>query len=458
MLADVITPVSMYLKLRDRFPQSILLESSDYHSPENASSFIALEPIANICLKDNILIESIGSERKETEIENQPIGFLAEKLDAFVKQFDLEDKDEINKANALFGYTSFDAVPAFESLEFKEKAGISIPQLSYSLYRYIIEVNHFNNTLKIVELTQNGEASRIREIEDLLRNHNIPGFKFNLKQEEEETNMSNQDYIEMVEKGIKHCQRGDVFQIVLSRSFSRGYQGDDFNLYRALRSVNPSPYLFYFDCGSFRIMGSSPEAQIEVKNNKAYIHPIAGTIRRSGDALRDIKLAKQLEADEKEQSEHVMLVDLARNDLSRNASDIKIETFREVQFYSHVIHLVSKVSGELPKDHNTFDLIGNTFPAGTLSGAPKYKAMELIDKYEPTKRGFYGGCIGSIGFNGEVNQAIMIRTFLSKDNKLYYQAGAGVVEKSQAESELKEVDNKLAALRKALKIAEEIGK
>jgi len=458
MLADVITPVSMYLKLRDRFPQSILLESSDYHSPENASSFIAIEPIANICLKDNILIESIGSERKETEIENQPIGFLAEKLDAFVKQFDLEDKDEINKANALFGYTSFDAVPAFESLEFKEKAGISIPQLSYSLYRYIIEVNHFNNTLKIVELTQNGEASRIREIEDLLRNHNIPGFKFNLKQEEEETNMSNQDYIEMVEKGIKHCQRGDVFQIVLSRSFSRGYQGDDFNLYRALRSVNPSPYLFYFDCGSFRIMGSSPEAQIEVKNNKAYIHPIAGTIRRSGDALRDIKLAKQLEADEKEQSEHVMLVDLARNDLSRNASDIKIETFREVQFYSHVIHLVSKVSGELPKDHNTFDLIGNTFPAGTLSGAPKYKAMELIDKYEPTKRGFYGGCIGSIGFNGEVNQAIMIRTFLSKDNKLYYQAGAGVVEKSQAESELKEVDNKLAALRKALKIAEEIGK
>ena len=458
MLADVITPVSMYLKLRDRFPQSILLESSDYHSPENASSFIAIEPIANICLKDNILIESIGSERKETEIENQPIGFLAEKLEAFVKQFDLEDKDEINKANALFGYTSFDAVPAFESLEFKEKAGIGIPQLSYSLYRFIIEVNHFNNTLKIVELTQNGEASRIREIEDLLRNHNIPGFKFNLKQEEEETNMSNQDYIEMVEKGIKHCQRGDVFQIVLSRSFSRGYQGDDFNLYRALRSVNPSPYLFYFDCGSFRIMGSSPEAQIEVKNNKAYIHPIAGTIRRSGDALRDIKLAKQLEADEKEQSEHVMLVDLARNDLSRNASDIKIETFREVQFYSHVIHLVSKVSGELPKDHNTFDLIGNTFPAGTLSGAPKYKAMELIDKYEPTKRGFYGGCIGSIGFNGEVNQAIMIRTFLSKDNKLYYQAGAGVVEKSQAESELKEVDNKLAALRKALKIAEEIGK
>ncbi|RXQ93923.1 anthranilate synthase component I family protein [Ancylomarina salipaludis] len=458
MLADLITPVSMYLKLRDRFPQSILLESSDYHSPENASSFIALEPIANISLKNNVLIESIGSERKETPITNQPIGFVADQLEAFVKQFDLEDKAEINKANALFGYTSFDAVPAFENLNFVKKSGIEIPQLSYSLYRFIIEVNHFNNTLSIVELTQNGENSRIKEIEDLLRNHNIPNFKFSLKEEKEKSNMSDQDYLDMVEKGIKHCRRGDVFQIVLSRSFSQSYQGDDFNLYRALRSVNPSPYLFYFDCGSFRIMGSSPEAQIEVKNNKAYIHPIAGTFRRSGDALQDIELAKQLEADEKEQSEHVMLVDLARNDLSRNASNIKIETFREVQFYSHVIHLVSKVSGELPQNYNTFDLIGNTFPAGTLSGAPKYKAMELIDKYEPTKRGFYGGCIGSIGFNGEVNQAIMIRSFLSKDNTLYYQAGAGVVEKSKAENELNEVDNKLAALRKALKIAEGISK
>jgi len=458
MLADVITPVSMYLKLRDRFPQSILLESSDYHSPENASSFIALEPIANICLKGNLLTESFGSERKETNIKGQPIGFLANQLESFVKQFDLEDKDEINKANALFGYTSFDAVPGFESLNFIEKPGEKIPQLSYSLYRFIIEVNHFNNTLTIVELTQDSEESRIGEIEGLLRNHNIPSFNFRLKDEKEKSNMSDQDYLDIVQKGIKHCQRGDVFQIVLSRSFSQGYQGDDFNLYRALRSVNPSPYLFYFDCGSFRIMGSSPEAQIEIKDNKAYIHPIAGTFRRSGDALQDIELAKKLEADEKEQSEHVMLVDLARNDLSRNASNIKIETFREVQFYSHVIHLVSKVSGELPKNYNAFDLIGNTFPAGTLSGAPKYKAMELIDKYEPTSRGFYGGCIGSIGFNGEVNQAIMIRTFLSKDNNLYYQAGAGVVEKSVPESELDEVDNKLAALRKALRIAEKIGK
>tara|TARA_R110001583_G_scaffold8075_3_gene39406 strand:- start:3573 stop:4979 length:1407 start_codon:yes stop_codon:yes gene_type:complete len=458
MLADVITPVSMYLKLRDRFPQGILLESSDYHSPENASSFIALEPIANICLIDNLLIESIGSDRIETSMKDQPVGFLANQLESFVKQFDLEDKDEINKANALFGYTSFDAVPGFESLTFTEKPGEKIPQLSYSLYRFIIEVNHFNNTLTIVELTQNDEDSRIKEIEDLLRNHNIPRFNFSLKDEDEKTNMSDQDYLGMVEKGIKHCRRGDVFQIVLSRSFSKSYQGDDFNLYRALRSVNPSPYLFYFDCGSFRIMGSSPEAQIEVKNNKAYIHPIAGTFRRTGDALQDIELAKQLQADEKEQSEHVMLVDLARNDLSRNATNIKIETFREVQFYSHVIHLVSKVSGELPKDYNTFDLIGNTFPAGTLSGAPKYKAMELIDKYEPTSRGFYGGCIGSIGFNGEVNQAIMIRTFLSKDNTLYYQAGAGVVEKSIPENELNEVDNKLAALRKAMKIAEGISK
>ncbi|WP_461629481.1 anthranilate synthase component I family protein [Labilibaculum euxinus] len=456
LLADVITPVSMYLKLRDRFPGAILLESSDYHSPENASSFIALEPIASITLKDGQLIEEMEGKKEIFDARGKGKRFVSGKLKNFVNQFDLEGKENVPKANALFGYTTYDAVPYFEDLDFNlDKKQSGIPQMCYSLYRFIIEVNHFNNTLKIIELVKNGDDSRIREVSDLLRNRNLPAFTFSLEGEEQ-SNMDDETYKKMVTLGKKHCKRGDVFQIVLSRQFSQAYKGDDFNLYRALRSVNPSPYLFYFDYGSFRIMGSSPEAQIEIKNKKAYIHPIAGTFRRTGDALKDAELAKELLKDEKEQAEHVMLVDLARNDLSHDAQNIKVETFCEVQYFSHVIHLVSKVSGELPDDYNPFQLMGDTFPAGTLSGAPKYRAMQLIDEYEPTARGFYGGCIGSLGFNGEVNQAIMIRSFMSKDNQLYFQAGAGVVEKSKEENELNEVGNKLAALRKAMELAQNI--
>ncbi|PKQ61209.1 anthranilate synthase component I [Labilibaculum filiforme] len=456
LLADVITPVSMYLKLRDRFPGAILLESSDYHSPENASSFIALEPIASITLRDGQLIEEIEGKKEVCDARGKGKRFVSGKLKDFVGKFDLEGKENVPKANALFGYTTYDAVPYFEDLYFdlnKKQSGI--PQMCYSLYRFIIEVNHFNNTLKIIELVKNGDDSRIREVADLLNNRNLPSFTFSLNGEEH-SNMDDETYINMVTQGKKHCKRGDVFQIVLSRQFSQAYKGDDFNLYRALRSVNPSPYLFYFDYGSFRIMGSSPEAQIEIKDKKAYIHPIAGTFRRTGDAVKDAELAKELLKDEKEQAEHVMLVDLARNDLSRDAQNIKVETFCEVQYFSHVIHLVSKVSGELPNGYNPFQLMGDTFPAGTLSGAPKYRAMQLIDQYEPTARGFYGGCIGSLGFNGEVNQAIMIRSFMSKDNQLYFQAGAGVVEKSKEVNELNEVSNKLAALRKAMELAQTI--
>jgi anthranilate synthase component 1 len=456
MLADVITPVSMYLKLRDRFPGAILLESSDYHSPENASSFIALDPIASITLKDGQLIEEIEGKKEVCDARGKGKRFVSNKLKDFVSQFDLEGKESVAKANALFGYTTFDAVPFFEDLKFNAKKKQSgIPQMCYSLYRFIIEVNHFNNTLKVIELVKNGDESRISEVVDLLRNRNLPAFTFTLEGDEQ-TNMNDEDFKNLVTKGKQHCKRGDVFQIVLSRQFSQKYKGDDFNLYRALRSVNPSPYLFYFDYGSFRIMGSSPEAQIEIRNQKAYIHPIAGTFRRTGDAVKDAELANKLLKDEKEKAEHVMLVDLARNDLSRDAQNIKVETFCEVQYFSHVIHLVSKVSGELPDDYNPFQLVGDTFPAGTLSGAPKYRAMELIDEYEPTARGFYGGCIGSLGFNGEVNQAIMIRSFMSKDNQLFYQAGAGVVEKSKEENELNEVVNKLAALRKAMELAQTI--
>jgi anthranilate synthase component 1 len=242
----------------------------------------------------------------------------------------------------------------------------------------------------------------------------------------------------------------------MSRQFSRQFAGDEFNVYRALRSINPSPYLYYFDYGNYKIFGSSPEAQVKVKNQKAYINPIAGTFRRTGNDEKDKDLANKLSTDLKENAEHIMLVDLARNDISRQATDVKVENYREIQFYSHVLHMVSTVSGKLADDYNVIDVMTSTFPAGTLSGAPKYRAMELIDKYENQMRGFYGGAIGNIDFSGELNHAIMIRSFLSKNNKLFYQAGAGIVSVSVEESELKEVNNKLQALKNAVKMAKSL--
>ena len=254
-------------------------------------------------------------------------------------------------------------------------------------------------------------------------------------------------------EGIKHCKRGDVFQVVLSREFQRKFKGDEFNVYRALRAVNPSPYLFYFDYGDFKLFGSSPEAQIVVKDDQAGIFPIAGTYPRTGDDQKDAQMAEELRSDPKENSEHIMLVDLARNDLSRNARNVKVDTFSEIQYYSHVIHMVSKVTGTIGTGKSTFQIVADTFPAGTLSGAPKYRAMELIDKYENKSRGFYGGAIGFMGFNGDFNHAIIIRSILSKNNMLTYRAGAGVVSDSNEEKELQEVNNKLGALNEAIERA-----
>src|SRR5690606_18016907 len=261
-------------------------------------------------------------------------------------------------------------------------------------------------------------------IESLIRSKDVPVFPFDTHGEEA-SNISNEEYVHMVEKGIKSCLRGDVFQIVLSRRFNQAYSGDDFNVYRALRSINPSPYLFYFDYGDYRIMGSSPEAQLIIKDRQAILHPIAGTFKRSGDDATDQLAAEALLIDPKENAEHVMLVDLARNDLSRQCTDVAVTQYRELQYYSHVIHLVSEVKGKLKEDAHPFEVLAATFPAGTLSGAPKVRAMELINEYEPTARNYYGGCIGFISFDGSCNHAIMIRTFLSKMNTLTYQAGAG---------------------------------
>lgn len=459
-LADLNSPVGLYLKLRDRYAQSLLLESADYHGRENALSFLCLEPWAEIKLEGQNLQLSIGSEKETIGLEG-----LASSMPGMIQDFlfrfqwpETREQSKSTYEGGAFGYMAYDIIPYIENISFQPKpAQDQIPTLCYRIFRFVCIFDHFNNTLKIVEHypTQWAQESRIPELEALMLNKNLNEFPFR-KVGEERPNQSDADFLEGVKKGIAHCLRGDVFQIVLSRRFSQAYQGDDFNVYRQLRSVNPSPYLFYFDFGSFRLFGSSPEAQIVIKGKKASIFPIAGTFRRTGDEATDKATSDLLLKDEKENAEHIMLVDLARNDLSRSCAEVWVEKLREVQYYSHVIHLVSKVSGILEHEADKLKLVAQTFPAGTLSGAPKYRAMQLIDEIEPTSRGFYAGALGFIGFNADFNHAILIRSFLAKDHVLHFQAGAGVVAASQPEAELAEVANKLSALRLAMQKASEI--
>lgn len=454
ILADTITPVSVYLKIRDRFPNSILLESSDYRANDNTFSYICCNPIASIKVKDEQIIQ-LFPDKSDSEIAINHETDVVKIIHEFSQKFKTASNGFKFINNGLFGYMSYDAVRYFEDISITKKEGaLDIPDIYYAVYQNIIAINHFKNEAYIFAHCYNSE-NNISEIEQLLNVRNFASYNFR-KEGEPTSNLNDEEYKEHVSLAKKHCKRGDVFQLVLSRRFSQGFKGDEFNVYRALRSVNPSPYLFYFDYGDFKIFGSSPEAQLIVKDGKAEIHPIAGTFKRTGNDEEDALLAKKLTEDAKENSEHVMLVDLARNDLSRHGNMVNVENYKEVQFFSHVIHLVSKVTGQKKKETPTMKVVADTFPAGTLSGAPKHMAMQLIEKYEPTNRDYYGGAIGFMDFDGDFNHAIMIRTFLSKNHRLHYQAGAGLVAASEPEKELQETYNKLGALNKALVIAESI--
>lgn len=454
ILADTITPVSVYLKIRDKFPSSILLESSDYHANDNSFSYICCNPIASIKVENEVIVKEFPDGVKE-EIQITDAVKVTQEIDAFNKKFEVENQNFKFITNGLFGFMAYDAVRYFEDVEISKKDNsVAIPDIYYAVYQNIIAINHFKNEAYLFAHCFESE-NNIPQLEQVLKVRSFASYNFS-KDGEVKTNLEDEAFKDHVSLAKKHCQRGDVFQLVLSRRFSQGFKGDEFNVYRALRSINPSPYLFFFDYGDFKIFGSSPEAQLIVKDGKAEIHPIAGTYKRTGNDEKDAELAKQLAQDDKENSEHVMLVDLARNDLSRNGNLVNVETYREVQYFSHVIHLVSKVTGMKKPDISTLKIVADTFPAGTLSGAPKHMAMQLIEKYEKTSRGYYGGAIGFMDFNGNFNHAIMIRTFLSKNHNLHFQAGAGLVAASNAEDELQETYNKLGALNKALEIAETI--
>ncbi|MDE6258495.1 MAG: anthranilate synthase component I family protein [Muribaculaceae bacterium] len=450
--ADLETPVGLYLKIRDLYPCSALLESSDYHTTQNSVSLIGVEPIGSFTLLNDIISLRYPDGKEET----RPAKAVTDTLKEYIASF-TTDLDDPNLFNGLLGFTAYDAVRYFEpsvNIQPREEKFRDIPDMQYLLYRFIIQLNHFRNEMTIIENIPEGEKSRTDELLSIIRNHNVATYSFH-PGENIESPVTDEEYEDMVREGIARCKRGDVFQIVISRRFSQDFSGDEFNVYRALRSVNPSPYLFFFDFGTFRVFGSSPETHLRVTaDRRAYIDPIAGTFRRTGDDARDRELAEQLLSDPKENAEHIMLVDLARNDLSRSGGKVSVEYLKQIQFYSHVIHMVSRVVALLPPSADQYRLFAATFPAGTLSGAPKVRAMQLINEIEPVSRVAYGGCIGTFGFDGSINQAITIRSFLSCGGRLYSQAGAGVVARSDPHSELCETNNKLGALVKAVERAE----
>ena len=464
LLADTVTPVGLYLRLRDQYTNCLLLESADYHGQQNAFSYLVCEPLATFELRrGGELRQSFPGGSETTEMLAHPRLALA-KLREFAAAF--APDETAGKfpfiSTGLFGYIGYEAVQSFEDVTLdpaKVPAG-DVPLIRYAVYRYVIAFNHFRQELHLfehgVQGQEPGDSDGLGRLENLVRNPSVPAFGF-ATVGEESSNQTDAEFLARLTQGQAHCLRGDVFQIVLSRRFQQGFSGDEFNVYRALRSINPSPYLFYFDYGDYKIFGSSPEAQVLVQGREASLFPIAGTYRRTGDDAADAAAAQRLAADPKENAEHVMLVDLARNDLARHGSKVQVRTLREIQFYSHVIHLVSHVTAELDSGADTLQVVADTFPAGTLSGAPKHRAIQLIDGLEPTARGYYGGCLGHLGFDGSFNHAIMIRSFLSTGNQLYFQAGAGVVAASQVQSELEEVHHKLGALRAALRAATEVG-
>lgn len=457
MLADIYTPVGMYMRLRDRFRDTVLLESGDWHGGTNSYSVIGVNAIAGFEVTDNTQIEfKFPAHEAQKQLLTDQRN-LSDGIWDFMQKFSFNEvAAPANMAQSLLGYMTHESIAFFETIEFKgaDKTNTPpIPLLRYRFFQYVIIINHFKNELFICENRVSGIESQLESVESAIRGRDVPQYPFNLKGSEQ-SDISDAQYIEMVKKGIKHCGRGDVFQIVLSRSYHQGFTGDEFNVYRALRNINPSPYMFYFDYGDYRLFGSSPESQIVVQNGTARIHPIAGTFRRTGIDVEDQKLAEQLKNDKKELAEHTMLVDLARNDLGILCQDVEVSSFCQVQYFSHVIHLVSEVKAKVKAGVNPLKLITTTFPAGTLSGAPKFRALELIDQYEHNSRSYYGGCIGMIGFDGSINHAIIIRTFLSMQNTLQYRAGAGITFLSKPENELKEVHNKLNALTQALQQAQ----
>lgn len=459
VIADLTSPVAVYLRLRDRFPRCLLLESSDYRGEDDCRSFICCDPIAQLSIDRGVVRVSKLDKEDSPRAAKRGTGFR-EEISQFLGSFTLKSGPlPKGVVNGAFGYASFEAIELMESISLTKPRNddVAIPEVSFTVYRYILAFNPFRNEVHVVENSVEGAPAPLSREQLLRAAFDSPVRTFPFRPIGTETSVvPDEDFLELVRACKRHIARGDVFQIVPSRRYLQEFEGDDFQVYRALRTINPSPYLFYGDFGGYRLFGSSPEAQIIIRGRTAGIYPIAGTTKRSGDEDHDRIAIEKLLDDPKENAEHCMLVDLARNDLSRHCRGVKVTRFRFVQKFSHVTHLVSEVEGNLPQVGLAPQIVSDTFPAGTLSGAPKYRALELLDELEPIRRGHYGGCVGFFGFNGDAVFGIMIRSFLSINKRLVYQAGMGVVHDSIPESELNEAHAKLGALRAAISRAQEL--
>ncbi len=375
LLADVYTPVGIYLRLRDRFRDTVLLESTDFHVGENSFSIIGINAIAGIEISNYSEIEFKLPSQNIQKIKITKDTKVADELWRFMQHFNIIEPPTlpVSKAQGLFGYTTFDAIQFFEDIKFKSLISAvnpEIPLVRYRLYQYVIVINHFKDELFICENHINGIESEVDIVESLIKSKDVPSYPFAVVKKET-SSLTDDEYVSMVKKGIAACARGDVFQVVLSRKFLQKFSGDEFNVYRSLRNINPSPYLFYFDYGDYRLFGSSPESQLIVQNNMAIVHPIAGTFKRTGNDSVDEELAGKLAKDEKENAEHVMLVDLARNDLSRVCNEVKVTRFCEVQYFSHVIHLVSEVKGKVSENTNPFESARSYFSGRNIEWRTK---------------------------------------------------------------------------------------
>lgn len=463
--ADLLTPVLAYLRIREKGEFNFLLESVEGIGRLARYSFIGRSPSSTIISNKNKII--ISDKKKSEEINSKLLDYLSDKVDSY-KHPMIEELPDFT--GGIVGYLGFEVIKEVEdTIHFSNNKDDEFPEAILGLFDSIIAFDHFKHRIILIQNVFVKNSSNLDELYKTAKSKmeilktiiqkpvELPET-FKLTGEIKDK-INKVLFDQKIEKSKKNIYDGDVFQLVLSERFSSKYEGDLLNVYRALRIINPSPYMYIMEFDKdLSIIGTSPEDLLKVNKKKATILPIAGTRRRGKTDIEDLELEKELLADKKEIAEHTMLVDLARNDLGRvcKHNTVEVTEMMKVHRFSHVMHIVSRVEGELKMGQNCIDALKASFPAGTVSGAPKIRAIQLIEDYEEISRGPYAGSVGYIDFKGNLDMCIAIRTLFADSKKIYWQAGAGIVADSKAEFELKEIKNKSAVLESALKYAEVI--
>ena len=464
--ADLETPVSAFFKLAHREKHAFLLESAEQGEQVGRYSFIGLNPA--------MILEAQDKKVKITEKKKQKLvggKHLIELLEKKLSEIKLANPNDVpGSAGGFVGYFSYENVEFFENIKLRRKGKPTAPEGIFFLTQDLVIFDHFRKTLTLVSLAETNSAQKLKKayrnatqkIEDLVAKLRKPlripkRPKSPQKKPLFRSNMTQAQFSRKVERVKEYIRAGDCIQVVLSQKFSMPAPKNDFQIYRALRSVNPSPYMFYFRSGKSRIIGSSPELLVKKTGRTAEVRPIAGTRPRGKNSREDAVYEESLKKSPKEMAEHLMLVDLGRNDIGRvcQFNTIEVEKFARIEHYSHVMHLVSDVSGKLKPGKSAFDLLKASFPAGTVSGAPKVRAMQIINELEPEMRGPYAGALGYFGFNQDMDMCITIRTLVLDGKRIYLQAGAGIVKDSSPAREYEETFNKAKALFKAISMQED---